>query len=175
MAIIQSYGLFWDVENVYWGRGSNPGSLLGVPARARSSVPVDFREQIGIYVLYQDHRIVYVGQAGSGRKRLFKRLRDHRKDHLANRWNKFSWFGLRRALASGELAAEKIRATASLNTALNHIEAVLISATEPSHNKQGGRFGKGTGVLKYIQYRDERLGPTEKQMLRDLWQRIESN
>ena len=169
MAIIQSYGLFWHVDNVHWGRGGQAGSLLGIPARARSSEPCDFREQIGIYVLYWNHDIVYVGQTGSKNQRLFKRLRSHRRDILADRWNRFSWFGLRRVLANGNLSQEKLRAGASISMALNHIEAVLIAAAEPTLNRQGGRFGKKRGVHRYIQFRDERLGPTPDEMLQEIW------
>ena len=172
MAIIQSYGLFWSVDDVYWGKGSQAGSLLGVPARARSSTPCDFRQQVGIYVLYSNHDIIYVGQTGARNQKLFRRLRKHRRDDLAGRWNRFSWFGLRRVLANGSLSSEKLRAGASVGAALDHIEAVLIAATEPALNRQGGRFGKKKGVLKYLQHRDPRLGPTNDQMLRDVWESL---
>ncbi|MEM7312590.1 MAG: GIY-YIG nuclease family protein [Planctomycetota bacterium] len=172
MAIIQSYGLFWSVDDVYWGKGSQAGSLLGVPARARTSEPCDFRQQVGIYVLYWDFDLVYVGQTGAKNQKLFRRLRKHRRDELAGRWNRFSWFGLRRVLSNGNLSSEKLRAGASLGTALDHIEAVMIAATEPTLNRQGGRFGKEKGIYKYLQCRDPRLGPTDDQMLRDVWSHL---
>ncbi len=174
MAIIQCYGLFWGTDDVYWGQGNNAGALLGVPAAAKSSDPIDFRQQIGIYVLYAGHQIVYIGQAGSGRRKLFARLKEHhRRDDLAGRWDKFSWFGLRRPLNSGKLSVVKLRHSASLSTALNHIEAVLLSAAEPSHNKQSGRWGKEKGVYKYLQHRDDRLGPTQEEMIKEMWGRME--
>ena len=86
--------------------------------------------------------MIYVGQPGSGNQRLFGRLKRHRRDALAGRWDHFSWFGLRRVKANGELSTEKLKATATIATALNHMEAVLISAAEPSLNKQGGRYGE---------------------------------
>lgn len=171
MSIIRSYGLFWKVQDVFWGKGSQAGSLLGVPAGARTAVPTDFREQIGIYVLYSDHQMIYVGQTGSGEKRLFRRLKDHRKDRLADRWNQFSWFGLRGALARGGLSTEKLRTSAGISVALNHIEAVLIEAAEPVRNKQGGRFGDN--VQRFIQARDERLGPSDTEMIREIWEQIQ--
>jgi hypothetical protein len=62
----------------------------------RSRRVVDFRDQIGVYVLYDENRPpVFVGLAG-GRARLFRRLRHHRNDRLALRWQYFSWFGLLR-------------------------------------------------------------------------------
>lgn len=120
-------------------------------------------------MLYKGHDIIYVGQAGARNSKLFGRLKNHRKDFLANRWDRFSWFGLRRVLSSGKLSTETDRAKASIATALNHIEAVLIAAAEPSLNKQGGRFGRNT--VRFLQSRDERLGPTQEQMLRAVWQR----
>lgn len=164
--IIQSYGVLWKADDVYWGRGYQRSKLLGVWARARSSREIDFRDQIGIYVLYRREQIVYVGQTGSGNARLFHRLRRHRKDALAGRWDRFSWFGLRKVLRSGRLSVEKMRAGAKLAVALNHIEAVLIEAAEPTLNKQGGRFGRD--ARKYLQKRDPRLGLTDRQMLRKL-------
>ncbi len=136
--IIKSYGLFWSIDHVFWGRGKQKGELLGVPSRATSSEPVDFRRQIGIYVLYSGHQMIYVGQTGAGNQRLLARLKAHRSDFLANRWNRFSWFGLRKVLTTGKLSTENTKAGAKLSVVLNHIEAVLIAAVEPTLNKQGG-------------------------------------
>lgn len=169
MAIIKSYGLFWTPDDVHWGRGRQAGQLLGIPAREKRSDPIDFRDQVGIYVLYLNEKIVYVGQAGAKNAKLFGRLKKHRNDVLQNRWNRFSWFGLRRVLSKGELSVEKQGTQATLGSALNHIEAVLIASAEPNLNRQGGRFGKGS--TRYLQVRDERLGPTEADMVREIWEK----
>jgi hypothetical protein len=165
--LIQSFGLFWKREDVFWGGGKTKGALLGKPRDARSTGPIDFRYQIGIYLLYSGHDLVYVGQAGVGRSALYARLLQHRRDHLSERWDRFSWFGTRRVLEkSGELAARHKRKSPSLKITLNHFEAVLIAAAEPPLNLKGGSFGSGT--RQYIQHRDPRLGMTEKAMLREL-------
>lgn len=168
--IIQAYGLFWKDEHVFWGAGSNAGALFGVSAGARRAEPVDFRDQVGIYVLYNGHRMMYVGQAGSGNRFLFKRLRSHRRDALAGRWDTFSWFGLRRVLRSGRLSNVNRRARSPLSATLNHMEAVLIATAEPTLNRQGGRFGGS--ARRYLQVRDERLGLTDQQMIRQVWEQI---
>jgi hypothetical protein len=49
--------------------------------------------------------MVYAGQVGSGNQKL-DRLEQHRRDSLAGRWNKFSWFGLRRVKKTQDLANE---------------------------------------------------------------------
>ena len=166
--MIKSIGLFWRRDQVYWGAGSQAGALLGVPALGRSGNPIDFRTQIGIYVLYSDYEPVYVGQAGSGHAKLFARLKHHRKDDLAERWNRFSWFGLRSVLSNGNLSAETQAAHAEINTVLDHVEAILIHAMEPPMNRQSGRFGQN--VVRYLQRRDERLGPTQDEMMREIWE-----
>lgn len=171
--LIHNYGLFWRREHVFWGRGSNAGHLKGVLASARTADPVDFRDQQGIYVLYDDNfRLVYVGQAGSGdQSRLFNRLKRHTKDPLSDRWSKFSWFGVRGVRQDGRLCAENVAAHPRLSEVLDHIEAVLIAAAEPPHNRQGGRFGDN--VDQYLQYRDEdSLGPGVPQMIRELWGKL---
>ncbi len=148
--IIQSYGIFWKESDVYWSTTSKNAKLLGYPVRARYSGPFNMKDQIGIYVLYSGHEIIYVGQTGSGNSRLFSRLKRHRNDHLAGRWDRFSWFGLLRLLKGGSLSAENLRTTASLRVSLNHIEAVLLAASEPALNKQGGRVaGLGSKREKF--------------------------
>lgn len=171
--IIQSYGLFWRADDIYWGRGRQAGALYAVPARGRRSVPTDFRSQVGLYVLYSGHQMIYVGQTGSGTQRLLRRLKHHRKDMLAERWDTFSWFGLRRVLSKGRLSNVNQRAGSSLEKALNHMEAILIAASEPQLNRQGGRFGKS--AVRFIQIRDKRLGLTDQQMLREVWKRLDDD
>ena len=58
--MISTIGLFWRRDNIFWGKGSQAGALLGVPADQVTSDPIDFRDQVGIYALYADYEIVYV-------------------------------------------------------------------------------------------------------------------
>lgn len=168
--LIRSVGLFWKETDVYWGAGNSAGSLLGVPSNGKTSAPIDFRQQIGLYVLYADYKVVYVGQVGSGKMSLFGRLKQHRRDDLAGRWDRFSWFGIRvvhyNAKGVPYLAKSSMTLKPQLTDVLNHIEAILIHSVEPPLNRQGGRFGEN--VTRYHQVRDPRLGMTEKQMLEAL-------
>ena len=148
-AVINNYGIMWRRDHIFWGRGSNKGCLEG----RRSARVVEFRDQIGVYVLYDEgRRSIYVGQAGQGNARLFVRLRSHTRDYLAHRWHYVSWFGLLPVnRVSGRLSghdnpAKKVRG--SLRSTLNEIEGVLIAATEPAFNKQGARF---RGIARYKQ------------------------
>lgn len=168
--LVQNYGLFWRREWIHFGAGSNAGHLKGLMAGAKTAEPVDFRDQQGVYCLYDNSfRLVYVGQAGGkNSQRLFHRLRQHREDYVASRWTQFSWFGVRSVLNSGGLKAVKSAAHPAIGDVLNHIEAILIAAAEPVHNRQGGKFGDD--VEQYLQWRDkDNLGPGTSAMIRDIW------
>lgn len=105
--LIENYGLFWRTDSVFWGKPKSAGAFYGVLVSAKKSQPVDFREQSGIYALYGNYELVYVGQTGGKGQKLMARLLQHRKDDLAGRWNIFSWFGTRAVLESYKLKAEK--------------------------------------------------------------------
>jgi len=165
--LIRTFGLFWRVDNVFWGRPKNPGLLLGVPASEKGFGTVDFRDQAGIYALFADYDLIYVGQTGGKGQKLMARLNQHRKRDLAGRWNMFSWFGTRAVLETGKLKAEKAGASSTHQLALNHLEAILIHVAEPSLNRQGGKWGDG--VEQYIQQRDDRLGPSVPEMVEAIW------
>lgn len=147
-SVIKNYGLMWRRDAVFWGVGGRKGTLPG----RRSRRVIDFRPQIGVYVLYDEGRKpVYVGQAGQGNARLFSRLRSHRGDSLAHRWHYFSWFGLLKVNNSGKLSGwddRSKRVSGTIGSTLNEIEGVLIAATEPTFNKQGAKF---RGIPRYRQ------------------------
>ena len=95
---------------------------------------------------------MYVGQAGGRADQcLFQRLKQHRADHLAERWKLFSWFGTRGVSGNGLSEVDEINP--SLTVALNQIEAVLIATTEPPLNLQRGSFG--SEVAQYLQFHQE--------------------
>jgi hypothetical protein len=147
---IQNFGMLWERDKVAWGRPRVSGTLLGIRRDGRRAAPVDFREQTGIYVLYDEQRSpLWIGQA----KGLFARLRDHRRDHLWNRWAYFTWFGFRRVNANGDLGLSNkldwhVGGTAS--EARDEIEAILIQVLEPRLNRQGSKWGDSVEYLQYF-------------------------
>lgn len=165
--LIQNYGLYWKEDDVFWGKGNNAGALQGVKSTNISAEPVDFRMQSGVYVLYSDYNMIYVGQAGNGNQKLFDRLKAHRRNNLAGRWNQFSWFGTRSVLKDGTLSVETAGSHSTHGEVLNHIEAILIHSSEPNLNRQGGRFGKRTH--QFNQVRNDNLGPNLEEMIHDIW------
>lgn len=152
--MILSYGLHWSVSRVYWGKPGigNSGTLLGAATRSKNAHPVDFRMQRGIYALYADYQLIYVGQTGAGDDRLFKRLKAHKRDHLSERWDRFSWFGTQWVTEGHRLSkdAAAIRKQ-SVGAALNIMEAVSIAISEPKLNLQRGLWSDAT---KYFQFWD---------------------
>jgi hypothetical protein len=149
--MIQSYGVHWHVDRVFWGRPNDSGTLMGAASRSSRARPVDFRNQRGIYVLYADYDIVYIGQTGAGNDRLFKRLKAHKTDHLSERWNRFSWFGTQWVTKGNSLSADTAKLGETIEGALNVLEAVAIATAEPRLNLQRGKWGEGT---KYFQWWD---------------------
>ncbi|KAF1707474.1 GIY-YIG nuclease family protein [Pseudoxanthomonas sacheonensis] len=155
--LIHNFGHLWERKYIQFGRPGNKGHLKGY--KTATGKEPDFREQIGIYILYdKDRQPVYIGQTGSGNQRLFSRLKAHTNNHLWNRWEYFTWFGIRRVNGGNNKLSEHDSATkryvAAGSAILNEIEGVLISALEPGLNKQGPKWG---AVDEYFQVVDEKL------------------
>jgi hypothetical protein len=147
--IIENYGLYWERESVSWSGTSK--SLMG--KLSKTGTKIDFCNQRGIYCLYtEDFRLVYVGQTGSGNDGLLKRLTDHTKTKISKRWTKFSWFGTCAILKTGKISAPNKAKNTSHAVILDQLEAILISASEPNLNLQGGRFGS---AKKYLQHESQ--------------------
>jgi len=142
MGLINAFGILWDRDRVDWE--GKPISLLGI--QQVGSKPVDFAGQAGVYVLYDIHRAIYVGRATE--RRLGQRLSEHTRDRLNSRWDRFSWYGVRRVRDNGELTAMP-RAGISVKILIATMEALLIEGLEPPQNR---RQGDGFNAVEFIQY-----------------------
>ena len=153
--LIKNYGLYWDAGSVDWGRKkkNEPYRLVGYSSHKKSRLAA-FDKQIAIYILYDPSlRPIYIGQAGSGKQRLYARLKQHNiTDHLAGRWEKFSWFGLLNVNTGKDKkdnnycalegrGAGKVFSAAG-NILLDQFESILLAGAEPSLNKQGPKWHK---------------------------------
>lgn len=163
MLSIKNFGHYWSRDLIDWGttgRG-NAGALLGATKPGAKEYDTDFRDQVCIYVLFDENRqVIYVGQTGSGNKRLLSRLRDHSRGPMRDRWHNFSWLGFLEPDDNGILQASnksdasvedslKSDVEGAFSDALNEIEAVLLLIEEPALNKQGPRWA---GSKEYFQY-----------------------
>ncbi len=138
--IIKTYGLFWRRDHVNWNRADDKGELLGFSQNRKSIENINFNGQIGLYILYHDFKIVYVGQVGKGdRKTLYSRLKAYTRNLKNHRWNQFSWFGIKWVNKNGGLSGGG-NISATKEVLLSTIEAILIDGCEPSLNKQGGQW-----------------------------------
>lgn len=142
-------GLFWNADYVFWGKkGPNKkGRLLGtLQNKIRNGVVVDFWKQIGIYALFLDYQLVYVGQTKG--TNLGPRLREHMRDYISGRWNAFSWFGMHAVTKKNQLrkANKNKKLYLPLGTVLNTVEGICIEIAEPHLNLQSGRFNKDVEV-----------------------------
>jgi hypothetical protein len=148
--IIQAFGMFWRRDLVEWI--NNPG-LLGQQQGAKE---VDFCDQRGVYLLHDSQRVVYVGQASD--QPLGRRLSQHTADRLNGRWDRFSWFGIRRVTAEGKLVDVDLK-NLSLSDIITTLEALLIEGLEPPQNR---KRGEDFSAVEYLQVEDPVLKKKQK-------------
>lgn len=144
---LRAFGMYWKRDAVIW-RGRP--KLLGRQAIAASSV--NFANQIGVYLLHDRDRVIYVGRATDA---LVTRLLMHTVDRLGGRWDRFSWFGLRNVGPDGELidAAVPWDQTVVIET----LEALLIESLEPPLNRRRGDNFSGVEYLQIVDPEIERI------------------
>lgn len=188
--IFTHYGLKWDLNLIYWGEPGRPsgdvntqGSFLGVlpnkkqqskntsgeqkiagrPKKIDSNLPEEFKDFIGIYVLYSGEQIVYVGETGQGTglRTFFERI----KQHFTNdkfKFTHFSWYGLKKDSSLDE-GRKKV-----IDTYISQVEALLIEVINPPFNKQAGSF-KGATKVQQVAH------PSSKGDIRSLLEQILNN
>ncbi len=125
---LRAFGVFWRRDLVSWD--SRP-TIMGRQGLGAS--PVDFSEQVGVYLLHDRDRVIYVGRADDT---MLARLRAHTTDRLGGRWDRFSWFGLRSVLEDGSLSTPANAWTHEV--VLATLEALLIESLEPPLNRRRG-------------------------------------
>lgn len=145
---VTSYGLFWRADDIEWSPGQGNRDefrLLGRVGKNRPNIVVaDFRRQQGIYILFDQYGPAYVGLAKG--ERLGARLKDHRSDWLADRWDRFSWFGFNEvgttADKQGVLSLLQPREDMrdDTSTTIGDLEALVIAAMGPKLNSQAMKF-----------------------------------
>jgi len=154
MATIKNFGHYWSRDLVNWGWRGSAGGLYGATRPNADESDADFRQQICIYVLYDENRdVVYVGQVGQGSNRLFDRLRQHARGPMRDRWTSFSWFGFLDVNDDGYLIERDTSAIPAHphTDALDQFEAILLQVIEPRLAKQGPRWRDATEYYQFVE------------------------
>jgi len=139
--IINGFGIYWNRSLVHWKTAPD---LLGIQQIGASEV--NFKEQIGIYLLHDGRETIYVGQAID--QPLGQRLKAHTTDRLSGRWDRFSWFGFYPVNNEGKLHVEIKLKDLTVKNLGDILEAILIESIEPRQNRKQGNLFFG---LEYLQ------------------------
>lgn len=137
---LRAFGMFWQRDYAIW---SGQPKLLGRQSEGASEV--DFRDQVGVYLLHDRERVIYVGRAADT---LFARLKAHTSDRLGGRWDRFSWFGLRPVGEDGRLGDAAVAWTREI--VIETLEALLIESLEPPLNRKRGDNFSGAEYLQVL-------------------------
>ena len=161
--VINSYGIYWNRNLVYW---KNNPDLLGKQQYGATSV--NFKEQIGIYLLHDRREIIYIGQAVD--QPLGQRLKTHINDRLSGRWDRFSWFGFYPVNNSGKLHTDFKFDDLTVQDLGNVLEAILIESIEPRQNRKGGNLFSG---IEYLQQEAPEINKKRKEeLIRELTEKL---
>ena len=135
---LKALGMFWQRSSVIW---NGKPKLLG--RQDEGAANVDFSDQVGVYLLHDRDRVIYIGRAADT---LFARLKAHTTDRLGGRWDRFSWFGLRAVSEDGQLVDAPVSWTHSV--VIETMEALLIESLEPPLNRKRGDNFSGAEYLQ---------------------------
>ena len=137
---VVAYGLDWARDKVDW----KSYALLGYDATYDAIDPdpsqvINFADQQGVYLLHSWQSVVYVGKTTAREGGLFQRLRTHHQRQVwSGKWERFSWFGIRRVSEEGDMIDGPDVASKEVVSAL--MESVLIETLRPSFNQQQGNY-----------------------------------
>lgn len=125
---LRAFGMYWRREHVVW---RTKPKLFG--RQGAAATKVNFADQVGVYLLHDRDRVIYVGRATDT---LGARLQAHTIDRLGGRWDRFSWFGLRAVGPNGELIDRTV--PWDERVVIETLEALLIESLEPPLNRRRG-------------------------------------
>lgn len=143
--IVTSFGMFWRRSAVEWV--ATP-KLLGM--QEIGATPVNFFQQLGVYLLYDGREVIYVGRTTD--RPLGRRLFEHTIDRLSARWDRFSWFGLLPVSDTGQLG--KLPSTFDAAKLIPALEAILVESLEPRQNR---KRGDDLAAVEFIQRDDPEI------------------
>lgn len=157
---LQAFGMFWQRDRVIW---TGKPKIMG--RQGLGATTVNFSEQVGVYLLHDRERVIYVGRASDT---LFTRLKFHTTDRLGGRWDRFSWFGLRDVRPDGTLSEPSVAWTHAV--VIETLEALLIESLEPPLNRKRGDNFSGAEYVQVVDPEIER--GLKRQMLSEMVDKI---
>ena len=163
LRLINSFGLYWNRNHVHW---KTTPDLLGIQQIGATNV--NFKNQIGIYLLHDSRETIYVGQAIE--RPLGQRLRNHISDRLSGRWDRFSWFGFYPVNDKGSLNKDLNFDEITIQDFGDILEAILIESIEPRQNRKQGNLFAG---IEYLQQEAPEIKKRMKeQLIRELTDKL---
>lgn len=161
--VVNAFGIYWNRNFVHWK--TNP-DLLGI--QQIGATEVNFKDQRGIYLLYDGREIIYVGQAIE--QTLGQRLKQHTSDRLSGRWDRFSWFGFYSVNDKGHLLDRKKFENLDIQALADTLEAILIESVEPRQNRKQGNTLSG---MEYLQKESSEIKKRKtEELLRELTDKL---
>jgi hypothetical protein len=161
--IINAFGIYWNRNLVHW---KTTPDLLGIQQIGASEV--NFKDQIGIYLLHDSRETIYIGQAID--QPLGQRLKYHTSDRLGGRWDRFSWFGFYPVNETGKLLTDIKLDKITVQHLGDILEALLIESIEPRQNRKQGNLFFG---LEYLQQEAPEIKKRLKeQIIRELTDKL---
>lgn len=161
--IINAFGIYWNRNLVHW---KTTPDLLGIQQIGASEV--NFKDQIGIYLLHDSRETIYIGQAID--QPLGQRLKYHTSDRLGGRWERFSWFGFYPVNETGKLLTDIKLDKITVQHLGDILEALLIESIEPRQNRKQGNLFFG---LEYLQQEAPEIKKRLKeQIIRELTDKL---
>lgn len=163
LKIINAFGIYWNRNQVHW---KTTPDLLGIQQLGASEV--NFKDQIGIYLLHDGRETIYIGQAID--QSLGQRLKNHTSDRLNGRWDRFSWFGFYPVSENGNLIKNLKFDNINVQNIGDILEAILIECMEPRQNRKQGNLFSG---LEYLQQEAPEIKKKLKeQLIRELTEKL---
>lgn len=161
--IINAFGIYWNRQFVHW---KTTPDLLGI--QQIGALEVNFKDQIGIYLLHDARETIYVGQAID--QTLGQRLKNHTTDRLGGRWDRFSWFGFYPVSEDGKLLKDIQLDKLTVKSLGDILEAILIESIEPRQNRKQGNLFYG---LEYLQQEAPEIKKKLKaELIRELTEKL---
>jgi len=151
--LIRSYGEYWSRDAVAWDRKEMAGTRQhykkNIKNKKAKVKACDAWYQHGIYALYSDFKLVYVGMAKSTDNGIGSRLFAHHKfARMGRRWDSFSWFGIKGYGENGEMQPYDGRSAVSEATIIRTLELVAILIADPPLKRSQGRFQGAERILQ---------------------------